>query len=558
MLRRLASAVAKADGVTVDIVDQLEWEYTNQADPFHRRLQDLVECGFDLAVLFGLERRGTAFVRCCSLLEDLKLLGLVDSQGRATPRVELCLRWLAVRLRPNRDSPEDAQPPGLDAAVASWIADAREFAESVLPSDKVVTAFAEPMSASDLQESVPRLIWLTLATALSGNLRVPDRSAATWQSLTHVKVADSADAQRTIGDWIGADGSPFRYMCRLVPALHVLVRAYWTTPLRWFFVPLSSVASSSGERGEEARINSGLIVMVEDDVRSLAYGYRAASRITPGPKDSQIEGGEGDVVLHRLRSALPVLSSVAQIEGACLQEQVVWRFLAWETNRYRLAQVAHQLRDMRRELQHFRTAEAEDIRAHLALLEQQFQARLAPPPDGLTPTRRAVRIDGVEVCRAAVAFFNRTFWGRRYGKVSFLPPEEDTPAIAVNPFEDSYRDGEVLAEQANAALQNLLLDAITQRARHTQKRGLELAVSVIAPSRRVQFEIRTPSAIRAVQWAYPDAELSSLPRGRGFHNLFANAIGLGAVAAGVANDADRGGGRIWLAFEPHESLGVEE
>jgi len=281
-------------------------------------------------------------------------------------------------------------------------------------------------------------------------------------------------------------------------------------------------------------------MLVEDSLDSVAYKNSA---IDP-------QSISRDPILQSLQLVLPVLGSIAALESSCLQEQVMWRFLAWETNRDRLAHVSHEIRSIRAELSFMDSQDAKDIGKHLTLLEAMFQAQLAPyRPSGGGVTDEC-RVNIFKAAEQASKIFNETFWGRKHGHIEYcnaLDPESNQ-TVLITPFEQRYQNEgiEVLETRAQSEIINLILEALMQRVRHTPKNGVKLHI-VQKDGGLCGLQIITSTKIGRT-WNYPEDDLNDLPKGRGFHNLFSYAVSLGAVEGSISDDLDKMHGRVEIYF----------
>ena len=548
MMRRVIAAAAGGKE-TIDVAGKLTWTYANRSDDggFYDRLLDLEESGYDLAALFQVGRKDERYVREATLAEDLHLLGLTDKGGRPGARVACALHWLAARLNAARRG-DDCENDGFDAAVAEWAASAREFADELCISVGLTGAEPPVFTEQATRVALPKLIWLVLLTAVGDFVHPPGPGT---ECLHCVRVHERPGLVDAAQDWIGdrrvgtatPSPSPFQSLCQLVPQLHVLVRAWWMAPLRWFFVPLSAVSSS----GDEPKVTSALIVMMEDSLESAPYLL----------SQPVYDKGKEDPVLAGLLQALPILTTAANLEGACLQEQVVGRFVAWETNRGLISQVAHEIRNIRRELEPYSSREVADTRKHLNLLEAMFQVQLTSLAAVYEPEQPDVRVSLRSAVREACDIFNSTFWGRHYPKVLLM--EDDEPAVdervLLTPIEQRYRENEPFEERTRSALCNLVLFGLMERA---PKGGGEPVVIRVfrSPEGNRVIAIDTATRIgKELHWEYPRQDLNTLPIGRGFYGYFAFGIALGAVTARVTNTLSTGRGLVELGFRADHKMG---
>ena len=545
ILKRALATLASTSNNYFDITTTTKWTYTKESDEsgFYDKLKDLESSGCDLNTMFGLANEDKTYVRYSSLDDDLRFLGLIDDKDNTTDRVNCIVTWLAARLFAAKRK-DDPKENSLDSAIERWSAGARDSIFKLFKEKGITEHNSEnhlisiQFTKSDLYE----IVWISLLSALSDCITDSASSTNRFSQLEKIVFSHKEKTLNSIKSWLGDDNysldSCFGEMCRLVPELHILVRSSWNTPLRWLFVPISDTSFSHGS----PKIYSGLIVMMKDDIKSVAYQFTPVADVNI----------RSDQLLTKLFSSLPVLTLASELEGAYLQEQVVWKFITWETNRNQISQAAHEIRDIRRELSEIGSKESLDVQRHLALLESLFQAQLTPFNTYHTSTECSSKLNAIDIAEGACSIFNETFWGRRYGLIQFikndcLPREQSI--IYVKPLEEAY-DNEDLSERSLNAMINLVLDGLIQRARHCPQGGIRLQL-VQANNNKLGFRITTPTLIGIFNndgWCHPKDDLSDLPVGRGFHNLFANAVGFGATDAMVKDDLGAHRGIIEFLF----------
>lgn len=526
LARRLASLLrsTRTGTVPIDIVGTLEWRYAQRGDPFFSKLAELEGVGYDLADLFGLIRRDGEYVRAASLHEDLQLLGLLDDSGVVTQRLTCAVRWLAARLSwAASGAPSDREvsagvddPGGLDEAVLSWLGPCAHHAAQL-----VIHA------GEDQTAALPSLVQLLLAIASRGVVPPPHKSMG-WPELEHMRLAtqDPTGAASAVEHWLN-DENPggFSHVCRLVPQMHILVRARWTTPLRWMFVPTAVLAQPVPGGRTSFRVSSGLIAMVEDDIAGLPYQL------------SSEDDASRDAVLTRFESVLPVLSFLSAVELGCLQDDIIDAYREWEARRPRISQAVHFLREVRDDLRRLGTETAKEVGELVDVLAGQFFVQLTPPVDAVRRGPEAV--DASRAAHEAVASFNK-YYGSRYCVAELSISDEIKGAkIDVIPYEQRYTQDEKLSSRAYDALRFLLLDLLAQRAPYTGGEPLHLKV-VSEVSGACSFVLLVPGDF-GFDWSYPETELGELPRGRGLNNTFGTAVALGAVRAGCGRPANAPG-----------------
>src|SRR5204862_5479369 len=143
-------------------------------------------------------------------------------------------------------------------------------------------------NARDRRDALDLLADLSACLLLSADVDLRSLSGGGltgWAALKKLIIRDRRSLSKGLEDY---EKDVFDDVCRLVPAVHFLVRANMTLPLRWLFVPTATGAESVNT---PSLVHSGLIVLLEDDLRSLPY-FTADSR-------------GRDIILERLHALLP-------------------------------------------------------------------------------------------------------------------------------------------------------------------------------------------------------------------------------------------------------------
>jgi hypothetical protein len=509
LVRRLRAAIHTAQpGAIVDLTRRLRWEYAISGDPYWR-LQGMAQRGFapDLQDAFHYEEGG--IFRTSSFEEDLQFLGLV-SHGRATERLTLALDWLTARLGAGGD---------LERGVRAWLG---PTAVKILESPR--------------DDPLETLCWALLVAAAASAI---EPAEPVTPSLRALRVPDPTAAYELLERFERDDSSPggFRYVCRLVPELHLIVRAWWTKPLRWIFLPIAH--EQAPEDPLRPRVHSALILMLQDHKNSAPYrsGARASVR---------------DAVLANLSRALPLLLLATSIEEHHVREDLMLTREWWYAEANQAAGLRHLISEIQSEIQ---GKDAQFMRDLLDLLAAHYQ--IPPPPQDLSKfTRDYVPVPIRDAVQRGLRVFDAYFPKRRTCTVkpSFENLEPNV-TVRVRALEASYSGDPSTAQRAEAALSRLVLDLLVQRVARESEIRL-----VIGPASRLPFSRAVPQATDIVLAAVlphtftkesegctPPDPLERWPWGRGFFSLFSLARALGATACEVANEADTG--IIRIAFE---------
>lgn len=407
--RFIARLEITGPSATIDVAGETEWRYAHKGDPFFSKLADLEKVGYDLNELFGLIRRDGEYIRRATLRDDLQLLGILDRSGAATERLSCAIQWLRARLSgvapgpelsPDHESRGAEDPLGLDNAVLLWLGKWSDATERLLAS-----------AQQDSGPVLPSLVQILISIASRGAVRPPNGSVS-WSDLERVPLAirDLADTASRVERWLlDQNPSSFSHICRLVPQMHILVRAHWTAPLRWLFVPTALLAQPP------FRVSSGLIAMVEDDITGLPYQLSRDLHVAQ------------DRVLESFQRALPVFSFLSAVEFGCLQDDIVDAYREWESRRPRISEAVHFLREISGDLGRLGTDAAEEVGKLVDVLAGQFFVQLTPPDEAARRSPEAV--DAAGAARDAVASFNAYFATRYCGAELALADDLGPPTI---------------------------------------------------------------------------------------------------------------------------------
>ncbi|MEI6554607.1 MAG: hypothetical protein WCL70_03380 [Paludibacter sp.] len=96
----------------------------------------------------------------------------------------------------------------------------------------------------------------------------------------------------------------FKEKLLLNPPIHLIVRAFLTTPLRWCFIPINT---DLNEFHNNSTLTSGIIVLIEDSIKSRSYNANISDA--------------DNVVLNRFNNIFPLLSAVNNIEEQNLRDE---------------------------------------------------------------------------------------------------------------------------------------------------------------------------------------------------------------------------------------------
>ena len=91
----------------------------------------------------------------------------------------------------------------------------------------------------------------------------------------------------------------------LTPEIHLFVRAYWITPVRWFFLPMGT---DHDNLNDKIISTSGVILVLTDDQLDTAY-------------DPNISSDDSNIV-RKVKSILPILYAIHNIENKSFEDYI--------------------------------------------------------------------------------------------------------------------------------------------------------------------------------------------------------------------------------------------
>ena len=514
LIRRLQAAIATQDGDCVDLSGRLTWPYrlAQEADQVIGRLESF---GFGAARHLNLIRAEGGWYRRSTLAQDFALLGL-GGQHSPSARATHAVAWLRSKVSDASFGSYDSSD--LVGAVAEWLRPAQGRIDDL--------ASATP------HQRLARLCEVLLCAATRGAV------LAGKGDLTAVRIdrASGTELLRQIKRYENDSAAAgLASVNRLVPKVHVLVRSNWTSPLRWFFLPTAERTSQDSD----VRVESGLVLLLEDDIRTLPY-------------QQTVNGSDArDPILQRLSTIAPILRTVAEIEEGHVREELMSARALWGADRVAFDSLKHTTGTIRKYLSNLGTDGARLISRLLAHLELLF---VTLPDDAMPGVMRA-QVSGtaaIDVGQAAVEVVEDFRAYCRLEKKG-VEPEAIVTAGAraeVRPLEDLYQQegDESFGRRAQASLELLILDLLIQRLSVGVPR---IEVRVAAPDddeSLIRLQVVTPAHFRVDQlWYSPPDTLERWPRQRGFYSTFSIAAAIGATRMQVHNTPL--GGAISLDFK---------
>lgn len=523
LISRLEEVIKDKTGHQVDIVSHCEWLY----EAWSGRKGDrgicgkLFDLGYDIEREFNIKLRDNAAFRYSSLDEDLRLLGLVDTNGRPTERLKCCIFWLKEQCLQASLDRASGHNISNDLWSAAW-----EWLGPALP--HVLQILARDGKLDKQQLWI--LCWLLIHAATSGLISLPDASNLSKFNLKKIAIHDSQALSRRLKEY--KEGI-FARICRLVPPVHVIVRANWSSPVRWIFLPIgeaSQIIAEDDSGSLRAKVSSGLIILLEDDLHSLPY------------KPNLSEGE--DNVLTRLWGMRRIISAVARIEEGHVRDDLILAKEWWDFQRPFAESVQHLIRTIRRVVELRGDASAEFVSRVLANLESLF---LIPPEEHISED--LVAIDVKHAAQEAIDAFTALYQEVKGITFNLITYGDDFEA-SVRPLVSTYdgEDPESIKRRTSAGLLVLLLDVLAQRAAKKESWvSIHLDVAEGPPSRLI-IDINLPSEFEEWQvWDSDNDSLNIWGRGRGFYTTFFTARAIGSKRQAVFNSET--GGVIRLEFD---------
>jgi hypothetical protein len=496
--------------LTVDIYGRMRWLYEED----NQIVRKLFNMGYknEIGTLLGVDDNGGAgFFRNSMLLDDLALLGLVDSEGQPTERVDCAAKWLIARVK---EVPASKQDNSLSRAVQEWLGiDGIRLVRQLVNGTRF-----------DRLHNLCRIMSTTALRHL-GDLNK-------WPA--HIKVRNPEAAIQQIMELDNPAKNSYASISRLLPPIHILVRSGWKEPLRWMFIPLTSAlaeSESSDSQPPRLRVQSGIIAVFLDDPDGLPYSSNSQA--------------DNDSVLSVVSQILPLLAFTSTIEEELIRETLINSQEWFDTYTVEIGQLHHTISAIQRHM-----AESPDIRHQpLRLLLRHLEAHFTAASPTPSLARISVSVDIREAMKEAVDAFNA------YYKTYKLVTAELELAFSqlracVTLLHGYYSHEQIgsLQMRAQSQLVVLLLDLLVQRYR--AKGGLQqhlVLTCVPEGADRIVFRVQLNSPFDTpVEWDSRKQSLDFFPRNRGFYSTFSLARALGSLWQEV-RDVE-GKGEIAVAF----------
>ncbi len=514
LMNRLEASCANANNI-IDIYGELDWCYERQPGRASERgvcsvLRDL---GYDVERMFNIRFTEEGAFRRSTLQDDLLLLGLTDATGRPTPRLEATILWLkAICSRATVDKAYDKSLSNdLGSAVLEWL--------GLEATSVVANSFTAPRKFN--RRDLLVVCWLLVKAAASDSLDLPNVRTVSTDSFGRFEVENKQTLLRRLQAY--KEGL-FSRICRLVPPVHIIVRSNWPTPVRWIFLPIGEASQvAEDERGLlRARVNSGLIILITDDLESSPY------------KPGMIE--QDDQVLTRLWSIRRLISAAARIEEGHVRDELILAKEWWDFQRTSSETVQHLIRTIKAVVEHRAEASSEFVTRVLTNLECLF---LIPPQQAAED--KLVPIDVKAIALEAIQAYEALYHDTK--NVSFrLLADGSNYSANVRPLVGIYETDDLasIRNRAGSGLLLLLVDILGQRVKKESSVSIALTFTDSKTDRLI-IEINIPSAFAESQiWDSDSKPLSFYGWGRGFYSTFFIALALGSNRQQVYN-SDRGG-----------------
>lgn len=512
LLRRLRALAADhaAHSEPVDLTGHVTWSYEPSAGIVAR----LNRLGFrgELESLQLTVSESGAASRSATLIEELTTLGLLEAHAdgfSVTERAHHCLQWLTARIA--QASTEHAEN-GLQARIRPWLEPMRSALKAFLPTTQIH------------REALDLLADLSVCLLLSAGVDV--RSLAKvgltgWAALKEVTLRD-AHVLSSLCEAYEKD--VFDDVCRLVPAVHFLVRANMTVPLRWLFVPTATGAESANA---PSLVHSGLIVLLEDDLASLPY--------FSNPAGGQVR----DAVLERLHTLLPVLLLVGSIEEEHVRAEHVSAQGQWAVQRDQFLWLRHLLNTVRNLMGPPKQEGDGFVHSLLATLQQSLI--VLPEFNQSSSATPLVPVPALGAAKGALDLFH-TFYGKRKGTTAVLADHcSPNSSVLVRPLSQTYKSESLVSQirRATSDLTLLLLDLLLQRA-SAGETHMTLDLSESASHKTIIFALQLEHPVDETWIWNSSTSLDFWDRGRGFYLSFAISQAVGSRRQAVHNRDDRG------------------
>lgn len=545
LIRRLKAALEKQSGSYLDISSELEWLYEkSDEERYEGIINKLVNLGYDIERQMritireekaqdedGYEYTSYSATRRSSLEDDLKLLGLLES-GRATERVKFATAWLEVRRERATGSLDT-----FGKTWTQWIGKAKSY---------IPDSFDN--LASD-EQKVNYLCWLLLCSASRGLITPPIKlEDATELKLDKILINDKDKLLENLNVF---EKGIYKEICHLIPLVHVLIRANWTSPVRWVFLPtgieMKTDQSDIDEHNRVAvRVHSGIIALLEDNFQDRAY------QLNLEDKDSE--------VWKQLQLARAPLFTVARIEAQHVRGELIAAKEWWDSQHAASMGFNHNISTIEKVLNEIDL----DSIQFVADMLNHLKTRLYVPPSPASPIKMKPKaaVDLVEIAETSIERLESFFKLRRQFKSAQnldikirLESEGGSLFGAIQPMEDIYEDEandqEKLRQLAQKGMLVFLNDLLLQRITAKEKDIILRLNSFedVDDESLVTVQVEVPNIFRDREVGRSKQKsIGYWKEGRGFYSTFFMANSLGAVGWEVGNLPDGVTGFIRVDF----------
>lgn len=549
LIKRLKSAIQHQPGPYYDICNSLSWVY-EQWDDVHRDgiVEKLSALGYDIETFLrvtieemkandedGDEITLFKALRHSSLEDDLILLGLIQS-GEITERVQFTSAWLQVR----KNRVETGLLNDYGAAWKQWIGKARRH----IPENFGKSSLA--------RQTLDLLSWLLLCSATDGLLSPPDDLEV--GSLRRIHIADKAKALVLLETFAEGPESIFRRVCRLIPHLHILIRANWTAPVRWVFLP-TGIETKSDQSDIElnnrvgVRVHSGIIALLED-------------RFQGGDYQVALSDDESELT-KQLQLARAPLFTVGRIEAQHVRGELISAREWWDFQKESSTGFNHIITSIEKELRKVGT----DSTLIIADMLDHLKTRLYMPPLPSRPveSKRTLSVELSELAKTSVQRVLASQELKRQSNIQddqlniHLILEGEGFGATVTPMENIYQheaeDETRLRRLAEKGVLVFLNDLLLQRVT-SNEREFKLIVRSARDSQDTHYvsvEVEIPSMFRIKELGTSrQKNIEFWKEGRGFYSTFYMAKSLGAYEWEVNNRPETNSGFIRIKFKRWE------
>ena len=506
IIQRL-KAVCKNGQNSINVFEKLDWIYEDENTIDDGLINKLESLGYRMETYFSFKKdlEGRIF-RNSDIIDDLQLLGLLDPQKKGTGRLVHCINWLLSRS----SNPASDQKDVFKQAIQKWLTPLKEDIEDLSSSSLIYPNLTSALSLCE--------ILLHACLKEEDDQPISHSNSVSQQSIIN-------HPEKIISKLKIFETAIFQHICLLLPKLHIIVRAFGVSPVRWLFVPSSYESKGQAESGSiSPRIHGGMILLMEDNIKSQAYDFALMSK--------------EDLVISKLKSILPFLLMIVNIEEENVREEHIKSMELFEIHQNDSKTMGHYIGTLKKELSNIENPSTIFINNLLYVLERRF--KMLPSINYQTRERVKISYDLKNQLEITMATFKEYL---SYSEVRSNLLIQIVPELVGDYFfaeitpKNGYYDLDDILKTVQDDFTMFINDLIFQRISQGERMILLRIISQpdIADRKTVTFEVIAKPLPEKLIWKHPPEFIERWPIGRGFYSTFFTAKSLGAIEMEIAN-----------------------